>query len=541
MITMLWTWQPLSEIQLQLATIRSMNISVVMNYYYAQDYHYGRDGVPGGVGYTAEELTETLAWLDACHAAGLQAAINISTHIYPWPRTGQGPDYARLDALIGAIKDHPALWGWYGYDEAPASMVSIANREAVYSHIKTLTPDKPITYVSNLTSDPGLTGYTQSGTIDIFFEDIYPYLWFDEYEDYETVTELDQFADALNELKAVVVSEGMMPLSCAIQISADVPSGDLPPSGGVLGQGEKVTLTGWDSAGVGFYTWNYPAAVKAANPSMQFAADHLYLQDEIRQVAGGYIDAPVITSFTLPATSTTLTVPVTALTATDDVAVTGYLITESATPPEANDLGWISVTPAASVEITGAEFTFSGYGTRTAWAWAKDADGNVSTGVSASVTISTGMVTVTMPAVSVNPAISTPTVSAVRTAAVSMDAVSAQPLIAAPGVASARTAAVAGPAISARPVVALPVASATRTASVEMPGLSVLSAIGLPVPSSTCTTAAIMPSVTAQPIIAPPVPTGVTAGTPIRAPAVYNRTGQAMTIYNRTGQPVTFY
>ncbi|HBG04912.1 MAG TPA: hypothetical protein DDY22_05020, partial [Geobacter sp.] len=42
---------------------------------------------------------------------------------------------------------------------------------------------------------------------------------------------------------------------------------------------------------------------------------------------------PVVGTFTLPATATTLTVPVSALTATDNVAVTGYLINQVATAP----------------------------------------------------------------------------------------------------------------------------------------------------------------------------------------------------------------
>ncbi|NTV51124.1 MAG: hypothetical protein HGA20_15955, partial [Geobacteraceae bacterium] len=59
--------------------------------------------------------------------------------------------------------------------------------------------------------------------------------------------------------------------------------------------------------------------------------------------------------------------------------VTGYLITESATPPAASAAGWSAVAPTS--------FTFSSEGTKTAYAWAKDAAGNVSTGRTASVTI----------------------------------------------------------------------------------------------------------------------------------------------------------
>jgi len=90
--------------------------------------------------------------------------------------------------------------------------------------------------------------------------------------------------------------------------------------------------------------------------------------------------APTVTSFTLPATATSLTVPVSSLTATDDVAVTGYMITTSSTAPAATATGWSTTAPTS--------FTFTATGAQTAYAWAKDAAGNVSAGVSASTTIS---------------------------------------------------------------------------------------------------------------------------------------------------------
>ncbi len=89
--------------------------------------------------------------------------------------------------------------------------------------------------------------------------------------------------------------------------------------------------------------------------------------------------APTITSFSMPATATNLAVNVTAFAATDNVAVTGYMITESATPPAAVAAGWTTNAPTS--------FTFGGYGAKTAYAWAKDAAGNVSTGMTANVTI----------------------------------------------------------------------------------------------------------------------------------------------------------
>jgi len=89
--------------------------------------------------------------------------------------------------------------------------------------------------------------------------------------------------------------------------------------------------------------------------------------------------APTLTGFTLPATSSSLTVPVSGLSATDNIGVTGYLVSESATRPLPSDTRWSSAAPAS--------FTFSSAGTKTAYAWAKDAAGNVSASRSATVVI----------------------------------------------------------------------------------------------------------------------------------------------------------
>ena len=70
---------------------------------------------------------------------------------------------------------------------------------------------------------------------------------------------------------------------------------------------------------------------------------------------------------------------ISSFTASDKVGVVGYLVTESASAPSANAIGWSASVPSS--------FTFSGEGVRTAYAWTKDAAGNVSAGLSRSVTI----------------------------------------------------------------------------------------------------------------------------------------------------------
>jgi hypothetical protein len=95
--------------------------------------------------------------------------------------------------------------------------------------------------------------------------------------------------------------------------------------------------------------------------------------------------APTVTAFTINASVNIQTItqgiaiPITAFTATDNVGVNGYLITESATAPNPGSSGWSATAPTQYSAITA--------GTKTLYAWAKDGAGNVSTSLSATTTI----------------------------------------------------------------------------------------------------------------------------------------------------------
>jgi hypothetical protein len=89
---------------------------------------------------------------------------------------------------------------------------------------------------------------------------------------------------------------------------------------------------------------------------------------------------PAATGFTIPAIASSLVVPIATFTATDNVGVTGYLVTESSAAPSATDPGW---TNTALVS-----YTFSSAGSKTLYAWARDAAGNVSASLSATVLVS---------------------------------------------------------------------------------------------------------------------------------------------------------
>ncbi|HIJ88619.1 MAG TPA: hypothetical protein HPP97_13230 [Desulfuromonadales bacterium] len=103
--------------------------------------------------------------------------------------------------------------------------------------------------------------------------------------------------------------------------------------------------------------------------------------------------APVVGAFSLPATSASLTVTVSAFTATDNVAVTGYLITTSSTAPAASAAGWTASAPATVTAVAGAN---------TFYAWARDAAGNVSLSKIASVTITSTTADTTKPTLTIS-------------------------------------------------------------------------------------------------------------------------------------------
>ncbi len=90
--------------------------------------------------------------------------------------------------------------------------------------------------------------------------------------------------------------------------------------------------------------------------------------------------SPTVDAFTIPPSSTTLTVPISAFTASDNVGVTGYLLSESSGQPSVADPGWVNSPPASH--------TFSYQGNRTLYAFGKDAVGNVSGALPATVNIS---------------------------------------------------------------------------------------------------------------------------------------------------------
>ena len=95
-----------------------------------------------------------------------------------------------------------------------------------------------------------------------------------------------------------------------------------------------------------------------------------------------YVDTtPPTVAFSVPASPTVLNIPIT-FTASDDAILTGYLITESATPPTLGNAGWTASAPTI--------YPVASMGSYTLYPWAKDAAGHVSavygSGVSVNIT-----------------------------------------------------------------------------------------------------------------------------------------------------------
>jgi len=108
------------------------------------------------------------------------------------------------------------------------------------------------------------------------------------------------------------------------------------------------------------------------------------------------LTAPTISDFTIPATATSLTIPITNFTAIDNTAVTGYLLTETSSIPNAGSNFWTSSSPTT--------YTFLSPGSKILYAWAKDVAGNVSKSVSRTVVITSGNVTENKAKIYPNPA-----------------------------------------------------------------------------------------------------------------------------------------
>jgi len=194
---------------------------------------------------------------------------------------------------------------------------------------------------------------------------------------------------------------GSVVVTVANDTTAPMVSLSAPANGSTLSGVTKITVSASDDTAVSnvelyangmllsaansapySYSWNTTAVANGSYTLLAKAYDaagNVGQSSSISVTVFNDTTAPVVSAFSMPSTSTSLAVAVSSFTASDNVGVTGYLVTESAAAPSASASGWSVSVPTA--------FTFSGEGTKTAYAWARDAAGNLSSSRSATVTI----------------------------------------------------------------------------------------------------------------------------------------------------------
>jgi hypothetical protein len=148
---------------------------------------------------------------------------------------------------------------------------------------------------------------------------------------------------------------------------ADPANGDFHIVGGdIMAKDMGVNLSG-DSANP--FNTDIDGQARPNGSVWDIGADESYVSSDVT--------VPTITAFTMPSTSNTLVVPVISFTASDDIGIAMYLITESSSIPSLNNSNWSTSTPTT--------FTFTGGGIKTAYAWVRDTSGNISANSSQTV------------------------------------------------------------------------------------------------------------------------------------------------------------
>lgn len=170
--------------------------------------------------------------------------------------------------------------------------------------------------------------------------------------------------------------------SLTVSISSITASDNVTVTGYIVTESAtapSASATGWTSPVPASYTFATPGSKTLYAWAKDAAGNVSTSRSAATTITLPDTTPPTVTGFTIPATSTSLTVSVSSLTATDNVGVTGFLVTESATAPAASASGWTASPPTS--------YTFATAGSKTLYAWAKDGSGNVSTGRSATTTV----------------------------------------------------------------------------------------------------------------------------------------------------------
>jgi hypothetical protein len=151
-------------------------------------------------------------------------------------------------------------------------------------------------------------------------------------------------------------------------------AGDSSPSTAdlVYGQGESFSTNDINKGGLGAKSLNNPCGVTVARGSLYVAdqANHRVLKYVLPEAALADAAVPTVVAFSATTPSSSIHIPISAFSATDDIGVTGYLITTSSSQPSAGAGDWSTYAPATYTVTDNGDFTL--------YPWVKDAVGKVS-------------------------------------------------------------------------------------------------------------------------------------------------------------------
>ncbi len=171
-----------------------------------------------------------------------------------------------------------------------------------------------------------------------------------------------------------------------------------------VGSATSYTVTGLDLTSIKYYVTvtaydtNYSSATDDSTTLTNENQTNGYESSYAREKALGDTSAPTGGSVSInsgAAYTTTATVTL-ALSATDNVGVTGYYVAENSSTPSLSASAWNSVTSTTSYTGSASHTLSSGDGNKTVYVWYKDAAGNISSLASDSITLDTTSPTVTI-------------------------------------------------------------------------------------------------------------------------------------------------
>ena len=136
---------------------------------------------------------------------------------------------------------------------------------------------------------------------------------------------------------------------------------------------------GWSSTQPAFYSFTSAGSKTLYAWAKDAAGNVSGSRNSSVTISLADVSPPTVDTFVISSTSSSLTVAITSFKTTDNVAVTGYMVSESAATPSLSAAGWSSTMPAS--------YTFTSAGTKTLYAWVRDAAGNLSVSKKATVTI----------------------------------------------------------------------------------------------------------------------------------------------------------